>query len=156
MCNRASHFFSFSYMAVGSRGRGHSHTLLMSTFGSGAVILYFSAINKKRLHSINAAHLTFTANPYREITGQNQYTGRSLQSLQGISLQSTAFFCFGYIFFPCFNNIEIVALVPVMCTGNCQFILQGLKCCFNPIPNRLGHVTYNERADSALTWYEQG
>ena len=22
----------------------------------------------------------------------------------------------------------------------------------NPIPNRLGHVTYNERADSALTW----
>ena len=23
---------------------------------------------------------------------------------------------------------------------------------FNPIPNRLGHVIYNERADSALTW----
>ena len=23
---------------------------------------------------------------------------------------------------------------------------------FNPIPNRLGHMTYNERADSALTW----
>ena len=45
-------------MAVGSRGRGHSHTLLMSTFGPGAVILYFSAINKKRLHSINAAHLS--------------------------------------------------------------------------------------------------
>ena len=22
----------------------------------------------------------------------------------------------------------------------------------NPIPNQLGHVTYNERADSALTW----
>ena len=22
----------------------------------------------------------------------------------------------------------------------------------NPIPNRLGHVIYNERADSALTW----
>ena len=22
----------------------------------------------------------------------------------------------------------------------------------NPIPNRSGHVTYNERADSALTW----
>ena len=22
----------------------------------------------------------------------------------------------------------------------------------NPIPNQLGHVTYNERADSALSW----
>ena len=22
----------------------------------------------------------------------------------------------------------------------------------NPIPNQLGHMTYNERADSALTW----
>lgn len=51
MCNRAWHFFSFSYMAVGSRGRGHSHTLLMSTFGPRALILYFSAINKKRLHT---------------------------------------------------------------------------------------------------------
>ena len=26
------------------------------------------------------------------------------------------------------------------------------KMFFNPIPNRLGHLTYNERADSALTW----
>ena len=34
---------------------------------------------------------------------------------------------------PCFNNIEIVALVPVMCTGNCQIILQGLKGCFNTL-----------------------
>ena len=22
----------------------------------------------------------------------------------------------------------------------------------NPIPNQLGHMTYNERADSAITW----
>ena len=40
------------------------------------------------------------------------------------------FLLFWLHFFPCFNNIEIVALVPVMCTGNCQFILQGLKGCF--------------------------
>ena len=35
--------------------------------------------------------------------------------------------------FPCFINIEIVAIVPVMCTGNCQFILQGmaLQCAPN-------------------------
>ena len=26
------------------------------------------------------------------------------------------------------------------------------ELCINPIPNRLGHVIYNERADSALTW----
>jgi hypothetical protein len=32
-------------------------------------------------------------------------------------------------FFPCFINIEIVSLVPVICTGNCQFILQGLTPC---------------------------
>ena len=36
-------------------------------------------------------------------------------------------------FFPCFINIEIVVLVPEMCTGNCQFILQGLKGFFNPL-----------------------
>ena len=35
-------------------------------------------------------------------------------------------------FFPCFDNIEIDALVPVMCTGNCQFILQGLEGCLIP------------------------
>jgi hypothetical protein len=34
-------------------------------------------------------------------------------------------------FFPCFINIQSVALIPVMCTGNCQIILQGLKGCFN-------------------------
>ena len=42
-------------------------------------------------------------------------------------------FLFWLHFFPCFINIEIVALVPVMCTGNCQFILQGLKGCFNTL-----------------------
>ena len=35
--------------------------------------------------------------------------------------------------FPCFDNIEIIALVPVMCTGNSKFILQGLKNCFNTL-----------------------
>ena len=43
------------------------------------------------------------------------------------------FLLFWLHFFPCFINIEIVALVPVMCTGNCQFILQGLKGCFNTL-----------------------
>ena len=43
------------------------------------------------------------------------------------------FLLFCLHFFPCFNDIEIVALVPIMCTGNCQFILQGLKGCFNTL-----------------------
>ena len=32
------------------------------------------------------------------------------------------------------------------------FFGQTLLGVVNPIPNRLGHVIYNERADSALTW----
>ena len=43
------------------------------------------------------------------------------------------FLLFWLHFFPCFNNIEIIALVPVMCTGNCQVILQGLKGCFETL-----------------------
>ena len=43
------------------------------------------------------------------------------------------FLLFWLHFFPCFINVEIVALVPVMCTGNCQFILQGLKACFTVV-----------------------
>ena len=43
------------------------------------------------------------------------------------------FLLFWLNFFPCFINVELVALVPVMCTGNCQFILQGLKGCFNTL-----------------------
>ena len=43
------------------------------------------------------------------------------------------FLLFWLHFFPYFINIEIVALVPVMCTGNCQFILQGLKGCSNTL-----------------------
>ena len=43
------------------------------------------------------------------------------------------FLLFWLHFFICFINIEIVALVPVMCIGNCQFILKGLKGCFNTL-----------------------
>ena len=43
------------------------------------------------------------------------------------------FLLFWLHFFPCFINIKIVALVPVMCTGNCKFTLQGLKGCFNTL-----------------------
>ena len=43
-------------------------------------------------------------------------------------------YSFLLFWFPCFNNIEIVALlVPVICTGNCQFILQGFNGCFNTL-----------------------
>ena len=39
-------------------------------------------------------------------------------------------FCLFWLhFFPCFNNIEIVA----MCTGNWKIILQGLKGCFDTL-----------------------
>ena len=37
------------------------------------------------------------------------------------------FLLFWLHFFPCFINVEIIALVPVMCTGKRQVILQGLK-----------------------------
>ena len=50
----------------------------------------------------------YTAIPYREITGQNQYTGRPLQSLQGMSLQSTTFLCFGYISFPVLKTLKLL------------------------------------------------
>ena len=43
------------------------------------------------------------------------------------------FLLFWLHFSPCFNNIEIIALVPVMCTGNCKVILQGLKGCFDTL-----------------------
>ena len=39
------------------------------------------------------------------------------------------------------NQLKIISLVTFF-----------ISTSFNPIPNRLGHVTYNERADSALTW----
>ena len=50
------------------------------------------------------------------------------------------FLLFWLHFFPCFNNIEIVALVPVMCTGNCQFILQGLNWRVALIPCNLYRI----------------
>ena len=53
--------------------------------------------------------------------------------ITGNEFTEYSFLLFWLHFFPCFNNIEIVALVPVMCTGNCQFILQGLKGCFNTL-----------------------
>ena len=34
--------------------------------------------------------------------------GRSLQSLQGMSLQSTTFFCFGYISFPVLSTLKLL------------------------------------------------
>ena len=53
--------------------------------------------------------------------------------ITGNEFTEYSFLLFWLHFFPCFNNIEIVALVPVMCTGNCQFILQGLKGCFHTL-----------------------
>ena len=53
--------------------------------------------------------------------------------ITGIEFTEYSFLLFWLHFFPCFNNIEIVALVPVMCKGNCQFIQQGLKSCFNTL-----------------------
>ena len=49
----------------------------------------------------------------QSLTGKLQgrittYTGRSLYSLQGMSLQSTAFFCFGYISFPVLITLKLL------------------------------------------------
>ena len=43
------------------------------------------------------------------------------------------FLLFWLQLFPFFNNIKIAGLVPVICTGNYQFILQGLKGCFDTL-----------------------
>ena len=43
------------------------------------------------------------------------------------------FLLFWLQFFPCFINVEIVTLIPVMCKRNCQLILQGLKGSFNTL-----------------------
>ena len=51
------------------------------------------------------------------------------QVITGNEFTKYSFLLFWLHFFPCFDNIEIVALDPVICTGNCQFILQGLKSC---------------------------
>ena len=59
--------------------------------------------------------------------------------ITGNKFTEYSFLLFWLHFFPCFNNIEIVALVPVMCTGNCQFILQGLKGCFNTLLSLQDH-----------------
>jgi hypothetical protein len=57
-------------------------------------------------------------------------------------MQSTTFVRFGFI------NIQNAALILVMCTGNCQIILQGLKSCFNTLQSLHGHykveLTYRE------------
>ena len=53
--------------------------------------------------------------------------------ITGNEFTDYCFLLFWLHFFSCFNNIEIVALVHVMCTGNCQFILQGLKDCYNTL-----------------------
>ena len=53
--------------------------------------------------------------------------------ITGNEFTEYSFLLFGLHFFPCFINVEIVALVPVMCAGNCQFILQGLQSCFNTL-----------------------
>ena len=53
--------------------------------------------------------------------------------ITGNEVAKYIFLMFWLHFFPCFNNIEIIALVPVMCTGNCQVILQGLKGCFETL-----------------------
>ena len=50
--------------------------------------------------------------------------------ITGNEFTEYSFLLFWLHFFPCFNNIEISALIPVMSTGKCQFILQGLKGCF--------------------------
>ena len=43
------------------------------------------------------------------------------------------FLLFWLYFIPCFNSIEIITLVLVMCTGSCKVILQGLEGCFDSL-----------------------
>ena len=53
--------------------------------------------------------------------------------ITGNEFTEYSFLLFWLHFFPCLINVEIVALFPVMCTGNCQCILHGLRGCFNTL-----------------------
>ena len=69
----------------------------------------------------------------KSLTGKLQGRITTQVVITGNEVAEYNFLLFWLHFFPCFSNIEIVALVPVMCTGNYKFILQGLKGCFNTL-----------------------
>ena len=89
--------------------------------------------SERHLVSWNMFHFNVHCNPL-----QGNYRVELLHReipvvIAGNEFTEYSFLLFWLHFFPCFNNIEIVALVPVICTGNCQFIQQGLKGCFNTL-----------------------
>ena len=82
--------------------------------------------------------MTVLISTLQSLTGKLQ--GRVTTQYRGIPVVITGnefteynFLLFWLHYFPCFINVEIVALVPVMSTGNYQFILQGLKGSFNTL-----------------------
>ena len=71
----------------------------------------------------------------QSLTGslQGRFTYREIHVvIAGNRFAEYTFFLFWSHSFPCFINIQNAASIPVMCTGNCPIILQGLKGCFNP------------------------
>ena len=53
------------------------------------------------------------------------------------------------------KKLDSLLGVSAYLAGVVVWLLDNLICqsvLLNPIPNRLGQVIYNERADSALTW----
>ena len=57
-------------------------------------------------------------------------------------------------YFQDFTPLWIKNLSCTICTATFMNLMyfQNSQKYINPIPNRLGHVKYNERADSTLTW----
>ena len=99
-------------------------------------IYFHEGVAVKKWERENAYWSLLILNALQSLTGslQGRITYREIPVLiTGNEFTEYSFLLFWLHFFPCFNNIEIVALVPVMCTGNCKFILQGLKGCFNTL-----------------------
>ena len=93
-------------------------------------------ITDKGYNTVTKFEYTLLHTSLQSLTGsiQGRITYREIPVVITGNRYAEYNFCLFWLhFFPCFNNIEIVALVSVMCTGNWKIILQGLKGCFDTL-----------------------
>ena len=125
-----------------------------SIFHKGCLLQGRSSLYSSRLLKADSTHVqleapSFSSFPFHDFCHSAYWSlhCNPLQDLYWVELlhmeipvvitgNGVAVYNFFYVlvtFFPCFINIKMLLLVPVMCTGNCQIILQGLKGCFNTL-----------------------
>ena len=123
-----------------------------SIFHKGCLLQGRSSLYSSRLLKADSTHVqleapSFSSFPFHDFCHSAYWSlhCNPLQDLYWVELlhmeipvvitgNGVAVYNFFYVlvtFFPCFINIKMLLLVPVMCTGNCQIILQGLKGCFD-------------------------